>query len=162
MAHFLAKDTMDHLNTIMKPLVYLSMFYFFNNPRSSFEDNYIVLVCLVYCVTGMAYIFAILYSASAAQLVCPRYFFLIHISNKKKFTNHMVHFAIVLFLQLSVLVPVVMTLIANQDKESLVLKYLGIFCYPKWTLEAFVLSNAQRYRFLHFSSSHNHSKIHKI
>ncbi|KAG7638776.1 putative white-brown complex protein 30 [Arabidopsis thaliana] len=114
LAHFMAKDTMDHLNTIMKPLVYLSMFYFFNNPRSSFEDNYIVLVCLVYCVTGMAYIFAILYSPSAAQL-------------------------------LSVLVPVVMTLIANQDKESMVLKYLGSFCYPKWTLEAFVLSNAQRY-----------------
>jgi len=50
----------------------------------------------------------------------------------------------VMFLQLSVLVPVVMTLIANQDKESMVLKYLGSFCYPKWTLEAFVLSNAQR------------------
>lgn len=78
LAHFMAKDTMDHLNTIMKPLVYLSMFYFFNNPRSSFEDNYIVLVCLVYCVTGMAYIFAILYSPSAAQLVCP-HFLIIHI-----------------------------------------------------------------------------------
>uniref|UniRef100_M4CLY7 ABC transporter domain-containing protein n=1 Tax=Brassica campestris TaxID=3711 RepID=M4CLY7_BRACM len=114
LAHFMAKDTMDHLNTIIKPLVYLSMFYFFNNPRSSFEDNYIVLVCLVYCVTGMAYVFAILYSASAAQLM-------------------------------SVLVPVVLTLIANQDRDSIVLKYLGSFCYPKWTLEAFVLSNAQRY-----------------
>ncbi|KAL0862580.1 hypothetical protein Bca101_041698 [Brassica carinata] len=114
LAHFMAKDTMDHLNTIIKPLVYLSMFYFFNNPRSSFEDNYIVLVCLVYCVTGMAYVFAILYSPSAAQLM-------------------------------SVLVPVVTTLIANQDRDSIVLKYLGSFCYPKWTLEAFVLSNAQRY-----------------
>ncbi|XP_010553364.1 PREDICTED: putative white-brown complex homolog protein 30 [Tarenaya hassleriana] len=114
LAHFLAKDTMDQLNTAIKPLVYLSMFYFFNNPRSSFQDNYLVLLCLVYCVTGMAYIFAILYSPSAAQLM-------------------------------SVLVPVVMTLIANQDRESIVLKYLGSFCYPKWTLEAFVLSNAERY-----------------
>lgn len=46
---------------------------------------------------------------------------------------------------MSVLVPVVLTLIANQDRDSIVLKYLGSFCYPKWTLEAFVLSNAQRY-----------------
>ncbi|KAJ7981028.1 ABC transporter G family-like protein [Quillaja saponaria] len=59
LAYFLSKDTVDHFNTIIKPLVYLSMFYFFNNPRSSVTDNYIVLVCLVYCVTGIAYALAI-------------------------------------------------------------------------------------------------------
>ncbi|KAJ4971684.1 hypothetical protein NE237_004783 [Protea cynaroides] len=68
LAYFLSKDTIDHFNTLIKPLVYLSMFYFFNNPRSSFTDNYIVLVCLVYCVTGIAYGLAIFLEPSPAQL----------------------------------------------------------------------------------------------
>ncbi|CAO2816451.1 unnamed protein product [Amaranthus hypochondriacus] len=68
LAHFLAKDTVDHFNTLIKPAVYLSMFYFFTNPRSTFLDNYIVLVCLVYCVTGMGYAFAILLNPAPAQL----------------------------------------------------------------------------------------------
>ncbi|XP_022731539.1 ABC transporter G family member 28-like [Durio zibethinus] len=68
LAYFLAKDTIDHFNTIIKPLVYLSMFYFFNNPRSSVTDNYFVLVCLVYCVTGIAYVLAILFEPGPAQL----------------------------------------------------------------------------------------------
>ncbi|XVE59027.1 hypothetical protein DITRI_Ditri05aG0011800 [Diplodiscus trichospermus] len=46
LAYFLSKDTMDHFHTIIKHLAYLSMFYFFNNPRSSVTDNYFVLVCL--------------------------------------------------------------------------------------------------------------------
>lgn len=69
LAYFLAKDTVDHFNTLIKPIVYLSMFYFFNNPRSSILDNYIVLVSLVYCVTGIAYWFAIFLQAGSAQLV---------------------------------------------------------------------------------------------
>ncbi|KAK6942790.1 ABC transporter family G domain [Dillenia turbinata] len=68
LAYFMSKDTIDHFNTIVKPLVYLSMFYFFNVPRSSFISNYIILVCLVYCVTGMAYAFAIFFEPSPAQL----------------------------------------------------------------------------------------------
>ncbi|RWR79394.1 putative white-brown complex protein 30 [Cinnamomum micranthum f. kanehirae] len=68
LAFFLSKDTIDHFNTIIKPVVYLSMFYFFNNPRSSFTDNYVVLVCLVYCVTGIAYALAIFLEPSPAQL----------------------------------------------------------------------------------------------
>lgn len=68
-AYFLAKDTVDHFNTLVKPLVYLSMFYFFNNPRSSFTDNYAVLICLVYCVSGIAYALAILFEPGPAQLV---------------------------------------------------------------------------------------------
>lgn len=69
LAYFLSKDTIDHFNTIVKPVVYLSMFYFFNNPRSSFTDNYVVLLCLVYCVTGIAYWLAIFLEPSPAQLV---------------------------------------------------------------------------------------------
>lgn len=69
LAYFLAKDTVDHFNTVIKPLVYLSMFYFFNNPRSSVIDNYCVLLCLVYCVTGIAYILAIALEPGPAQLV---------------------------------------------------------------------------------------------
>lgn len=69
LAYFLSKDTLDHFNTIIKPVVYLSMYYFFNNPRSTFQDNYVILLCLVYCVTGAAYVFAILLEPSPAQLV---------------------------------------------------------------------------------------------
>ncbi|WCJ40996.1 ABC transporter family protein [Euphorbia peplus] len=68
LAYFLAKDTVDHFNTIVKPLVYLSMFYFFNNPRSTVGDNYVVLICLVYCVTGIAYCLAIFLDPGPAQL----------------------------------------------------------------------------------------------
>lgn len=113
LAYFLSKDTIDHFNTLIKPLVYLSMFYFFNNPRSSFADNYVVLLCLVYCVTGIAYAFAILLEPGAAQLW-------------------------------SVLLPVVLTLIATQQEGKFV-KGLANLCYPKWALQAFILSNAERY-----------------
>ncbi|KAL3834153.1 hypothetical protein ACJIZ3_008889 [Penstemon smallii] len=67
-AHFVAKDTVDLFNTLIKPLVYLSMFYFFSNPRSSFASNYIVLLCLVYCVTGIAYALAIFLEPGPSQL----------------------------------------------------------------------------------------------
>ncbi|XP_039140123.1 ABC transporter G family member 28-like isoform X2 [Dioscorea cayenensis subsp. rotundata] len=68
LAYFLAKDTIDHFNTIIKPIVYLSMFYFFNNPRSSIADNYVILLALVYCVTGIGYTFAICFQPGSAQL----------------------------------------------------------------------------------------------
>ncbi|MED6207119.1 putative white-brown complex protein 30 [Stylosanthes scabra] len=68
LAHFMSKDTVDHFNTIIKPVVYLSMFYFFSNPRSSFASNYVILLCLVYSATGMAYILAIYFTPSPAQL----------------------------------------------------------------------------------------------
>ncbi|KAL8501364.1 hypothetical protein ACS0TY_020781 [Phlomoides rotata] len=113
LAYFLAKDSVDHFNTIVKPAVYLSMFYFFNNPRSTIFDNYLVLLCLVYCVTGIAYVLAIYYEPAPAQLW-------------------------------SVLLPVVLTLVASQEGDSLVTK-LGDYCYTKWALEAFLLTNAERY-----------------
>ncbi|BAF20576.1 ABC transporter G family member 28 isoform X3 [Oryza sativa Japonica Group] len=69
LAYFMSKDTIDHFNTIIKPIVYLSMFYFFNNPRSSIWENYVVLVALVYCVTGIGYTFAIFFQPGSAQLV---------------------------------------------------------------------------------------------
>ncbi|XP_041022932.1 ABC transporter G family member 24-like isoform X2 [Juglans microcarpa x Juglans regia] len=114
LAYFLSKDTIDHFNTVIKPAVYLSMFYFFTNPRSSFADNYIVLFCLVYCVTGIAHSLAIVFEPGTAQLC-------------------------------SVLLPVVLTLIATQPKDSEFMKILANLCYPKWALEAFVTANAERY-----------------
>ncbi|XP_059667628.1 putative white-brown complex homolog protein 30 [Cornus florida] len=114
LAYFLSKDTIDHFNTVVKPLVYLSMFYFFNSPRSSFMDNYIVLLCLVYCVTGIAYVFAILLEPGSAQLWC-------------------------------VLLPVNLTLIANQNKKTQAAKLLGDYVYPKFAMEAFTVANAERY-----------------
>ncbi|KAI4351447.1 hypothetical protein L6164_005816 [Bauhinia variegata] len=114
LAYFLSKDTIDHFNTVIKPVVYLSMFYFFTNPRSTFADNYVVLLCLVYCVTGIAYALAIFFEPGAAQLW-------------------------------SVLLPVVMTLIATQPKDSKFVKEAANLCYTKWALQAFVIANAERY-----------------
>ncbi|XP_051200816.1 ABC transporter G family member 28 [Lolium perenne] len=68
LAYFMSKDTIDHFNTIVKPIVYLSMFYFFNNPRSSIWENYVILVAVVYCVTGIGYTFAIFFQPGSAQL----------------------------------------------------------------------------------------------
>ncbi|XP_016505218.2 ABC transporter G family member 28-like [Nicotiana tabacum] len=113
LAYFMAKDTIDHISTIIKPAVYLSMFYFFNNPRSSILDNYIVLLCVVYCVTGIAYALAIYFNPGQAQL-------------------------------LSVLLPVVLTLVARQDSSSIMGK-IGDYCYTKWAMEAFIIANAKRY-----------------
>ena len=48
-------------------------------------------------------------------------------------------------LQCSVLLPVVMTLIANQAKDSQVAGAVARFCYTKWALEAFVVANAERF-----------------
>ncbi|PIM99017.1 hypothetical protein CDL12_28490 [Handroanthus impetiginosus] len=114
LAHFIAKDTIDHFNTLIKPLVYLSMFYFFSNPRSYFVDNYIVLLCLVYCVTGIAYALAIFLEPGPSQLC-------------------------------SVLLPVVLTLVSTQPKDSPFIKILTRLCYPSWALEAFIVSNAKSY-----------------
>ncbi|CAL1374237.1 unnamed protein product [Linum trigynum] len=114
LAYFLAKDTVDHFSTVIKPVVYLSMFYFFTNPRSTFADNYIVLLCLVYCVTGIAYALAIFFEAGPAQLW-------------------------------SVLLPVVLTLVATQQRPNNTLRFISNFCYPRWALEAFVIANAERY-----------------
>uniref|UniRef100_A0A0D9XK46 ABC transporter domain-containing protein n=1 Tax=Leersia perrieri TaxID=77586 RepID=A0A0D9XK46_9ORYZ len=68
LAYFLARDTIDHFNTFVKPVVFLSTFYFFNNPRSEFKDNYLVFLALVYCVTGIGYTFAICFELGLAQL----------------------------------------------------------------------------------------------
>ncbi|XP_062184644.1 ABC transporter G family member 28-like [Phragmites australis] len=68
LAYFLARDTIDHFSTVVKPIIYLSMFYYFNNPRSSIANNYVVLLALVYCVTGIGYTFAICFSPGSAQL----------------------------------------------------------------------------------------------
>lgn len=68
-AFFMAKDMADLFNVVLRPVIYLSMFYFFCNPRSSLVDNYVITLVLVYCVTGLAYIFAILVEPAPAQLV---------------------------------------------------------------------------------------------
>jgi hypothetical protein len=69
LAYFLARDTIDHFNTVVKPIVFLSTFYFFNNPRSTLRDNYLVLLALIYCVTGIGYTLSIWFELGLAQLV---------------------------------------------------------------------------------------------
>ncbi|CAN6293402.1 unnamed protein product [Urochloa humidicola] len=68
LAYFLARDTIDHFNTAVKPIIFLSTFYFFNNPRSTLRDNYLVLLALIYCVTGIGYTFSIWFELGLAQL----------------------------------------------------------------------------------------------
>ena len=68
-AYFFSKDTIDQFNTVLKPAIYLCTFYYFNPPRSSLFDNYIVLLCLLYCVSGIAYALAIYLEPGSAQLV---------------------------------------------------------------------------------------------
>ncbi|CAI8616396.1 unnamed protein product [Vicia faba] len=116
LAYFLSKDTVDHFSTIIKPLVYLSMFYFFNNPRSSFTDNYIVLLCLVYCVTGIAYVLAIFLQPGPAQL-----------------------WSVLLPVVLTLLATY------DNEEGSKYVEFMSDLCYTKWALEAFVISNAKRY-----------------
>eukprot|EP00850_Spirogloea_muscicola_P018499 SM000170S02671 [mRNA] locus=s170:128164:135959:+ [translate_table: standard] len=65
---FLAKDVLDLTNVFLKPAVYLSVFYFFTNPRSTFTANYIVMLALVYTCTGIAYVLSIVMQPAAAQL----------------------------------------------------------------------------------------------
>jgi hypothetical protein len=74
LAYFLARDTIDHFNTAVKPIIFLSTFYFFNNPRSTLRDNYLVLLALIYCVTGIGYTFAIWFELGLAQLVSRAFF----------------------------------------------------------------------------------------
>ena len=69
LAYFLARDTIDHFNTVVKPIIFLSTFYFFNNPRSTLRDNYLVLLALIYCVTGIGYTFSVWFELGLAQLV---------------------------------------------------------------------------------------------
>ncbi|CAL4933868.1 unnamed protein product [Urochloa decumbens] len=68
LAYFLARDTIDQFNTAVKPIIFLSTFYFFNNPRSTLRDNYLVLLALIYCVTGIGYTFSIWFELGLAQL----------------------------------------------------------------------------------------------
>lgn len=147
LAHFVSKDTVDHFNTVIKPVVYLSMFYFFNNPRSSFADNYVVLLCLVYCVTGIAYVLAIFLQPGPSQLVCKELNanFILYYFDFCSFCLFYLPFYFD-FMQLSVLLPVVLTLIASQTKDNKVLKIVSNFIYPRWALEAFVIANAERYK----------------
>lgn len=143
LAYFLSKDTIDHFNTVIKPLVYLSMFYFLNSPRSSFGTNYLVFLCLVYCVTGIAYVFAICFAPGQAQLVCTTVTFSIIMMYFFFLTLYADKLLLAPFEQWCVLVPVVLTLIANQEPDSTAGK-LAKFCYPRWALEAFVVASAQR------------------
>ncbi|KAK1357427.1 ABC transporter domain-containing protein [Heracleum sosnowskyi] len=115
LAYFLAKDTVDHFSTIVKPGVYLSMFYFFNNPRSTIYDNYFVLVCLVYCVTGIAYALAIYFEAGSAQL-----------------------WSVLLPVVLTLIA-------IQEDDEDGFFNKVKKFCYPQWAIEAFIIANASRY-----------------
>lgn len=145
LAYFLSKDTIDHFNTIIKPIVYLSMFYFFNNPRSSIWENYVVLLALVYCVTGIGYTFAIFFQPGSAQLVsCFIYKHLLHLKSQESKRGNFVMDVLIhdfILMQWSALLPVVLTLIATQQKNT----FFANLCYTKWALEAFVIANAQRY-----------------
>ncbi|GKE11238.1 hypothetical protein Tco_1414789, partial [Tanacetum coccineum] len=93
---------------------YLCTFYYFNPPRSSLLDNYIVLLCLLYCVSGIAYALAIYLESGFAQLWS---------------------------VLLPVVLTLVST---QDDDKGTILPLLKRLAYPSWALEAFVLANAER------------------
>ncbi|KAJ6428941.1 hypothetical protein OIU84_020557 [Salix udensis] len=103
--------------------------FFFTNPRSSFTDNYIVTLCLVYCVTGIACVLAIFSEPGPARLV----------SN-----GALASICADEFLW-SVLLPVVLTLIAAQQNKSELFEVCSHLVLPKWVLEAFAIVNAEKY-----------------
>jgi hypothetical protein len=52
-------------------------------------------------------------------------------------------------LQWSALLPVVLTLVATQQKDTI----FADLCYTKWALEVFVIANAQKYGLSHTNSN---------
>ncbi|KAK9072608.1 hypothetical protein SSX86_009043 [Deinandra increscens subsp. villosa] len=125
-AYFFSKDTIDQFNTVIKPAVYLCTFYYFNPPRSSLLDNYVILLCLLYCVSGFAYALAIYLDAGAAQLWS---------------------------VLLPVVLTLIST---QNDEKGTIIPFLKKLSYPSWALEAFVLANAERFDiyFNHLSLLH--------
>ncbi|XP_023749515.1 ABC transporter G family member 28 isoform X2 [Lactuca sativa] len=115
-AYFFSKDTIDQFNTVIKPAVYLCTFYYFNPPRSSIVDNYIILLCLLYCVSGFAYALAIYLEAGSAQLWS---------------------------VLLPVVLTLIAT---QDNEKGSIIPFIKKFCYPSWALEAFLVANAERYR----------------
>ncbi|GAQ81712.1 ABC transporter G family [Klebsormidium nitens] len=67
-AYFLAKDASDHVHTLGKSYVYMSIFYYFKNMRSTFHDNIVVTLALSYCCTGIGYVLSIVFKPASAQL----------------------------------------------------------------------------------------------
>ncbi len=55
LAHFAALDTLGHIGTAVRSLLYLVMYAAFAQPRAALWQMYLVAVCLVYCTTGAAY-----------------------------------------------------------------------------------------------------------
>ena len=138
LAYFLAKDKVDHFNTVIKLIVYLSMFYFFNNPRLIVADNYVILLAL----DTIGYTFAICFQPESAQLVrvtetpaiCK---FTLLLSNK------------IMLNDIAVGRPSSGCLNACSNKEKqpkITLKHM----LPRWALEAFVIVNAKRSAVLSF------------
>lgn len=171
-AFFLAKDVVDVFNVGLKPLIYLSMFYFLSTPRSTFLDNYIVTLVLVYCATGISYIIAILFEPVPAQLVS----FLSSLSTRKEriprhmseilffcvcvciFVSHwnscnFLTLATILtrkirklgklvLVQWSVFLPILATLIVTSKHTGFLLQ-LSYLSYARYALEAYVIANAK-------------------
>ena len=55
LAHYAALDTLGHVGTAVRSLLYLVTYAAFAQPRASFWRLYAVVLCLVYCCTGVAY-----------------------------------------------------------------------------------------------------------
>ncbi|XVE99285.1 hypothetical protein REPUB_Repub03eG0185300 [Reevesia pubescens] len=66
LAYFLAKDTIDHFNTDQACVV--SLYVLFLHKSKIFVRRKLVLLCLVYCMSGIAYAFAIFFQPGPAQL----------------------------------------------------------------------------------------------
>jgi len=68
LSFFVAKDMVDHFGTVVKPALYMAMYYAFAQPRMDWTTAYLVTVAITYCCTGIAYLLSLTLEASTAQL----------------------------------------------------------------------------------------------
>lgn len=68
LAYFWALETFDHAGTLLRAVVYMTMYYSFSQPRAVIWQMYVVTVAIVYCCTGTAYFLSQVFSLQAAQL----------------------------------------------------------------------------------------------
>eukprot|EP00854_Cymbomonas_tetramitiformis_P031463 gene31463-39574_t len=68
LSFFAALDTFDYTGVVIKPAVFLALYYTFTQPRGDLFAYYLVTACIVYCCTGLAYLLSLTQELASAQL----------------------------------------------------------------------------------------------
>lgn len=67
-AYFIAADIAQIPVMLATPMIYLSIYHTLTSPRSSFGDQYVVLLAVVFCCSGMSYMVSLLCSHKNGQM----------------------------------------------------------------------------------------------